>query len=81
MKIEKILVLAFTFLGLFTGIVSNYISEASISILVALAIYCLSVFSMTKFVKEKKKKKLILNSFVTFILVWLVVWIFLFNLG
>lgn len=75
------IIIAFSSLGIFAGIVSNYLSDLTLSLLVPSIVYFLSVIAMIKFVKGKRKRWMIYNSFVTFILVWIVVWIFLFNLG
>jgi len=78
MKIEQIVVLAFLFLGVLSGFISNYFIKNQESLMLALIlpviIYLIFLFPFKKLVKTKKFQWLIYNSLVTFILIWLVVW-------
>jgi uncharacterized membrane protein required for colicin V production len=84
MKVEQKIILAYTILGLFSGFLTNYLSMAGLGLIVAVAtsfaIYFISLPFLTAFVKTKKTL-LFYNSFVTFLLVWLTIWILLYNLG
>jgi hypothetical protein len=76
MKTDKIVVIAFSFLGIIAGIISNY-SGKFLSFVIPLIIYVASCSFMIKAIKSKVTD-LIVNSLVTFVLVWIVVWILLF---
>jgi FtsH-binding integral membrane protein len=82
MKVEQKIVFAYTILGLFSGFLTNYLFMAGLGLIVAtaapFAIYFISLSFLAVFTK---KKMLFYNSFVTFLLVWLTVWILLYNLG
>lgn len=80
MNLEQKLISIFSLLGIVSGFISNYFRIFSLSLILPLVIYCLVFLILTKFIKEKKIKWMITNSLITFILVWLVVWIFLFNI-
>jgi len=84
MKIDKIIVALYLFLGIFFGYISNYfnkiMSNLTLALLVPVLLYVVSQPILIKFVKEKKRTWLISNSFITFVLVWLIVWILLHNL-
>ena len=79
MKIVQAITLAFTGMGIIAGFVSNYIQGILLAALSALLIYTVSYLILVKIVGYKKRSWLLYNSLITFVLVWLVVWIFLFN--
>jgi Mn2+/Fe2+ NRAMP family transporter len=84
MRIEQFIVLGYLFLGVSIGFVSNYFTKNNSALTFALTfplfLYFVSLFPLLKFVRQKKKTWLFYNTFITFILVWLVVWILLYNL-
>jgi hypothetical protein len=84
MKIEQLIALGYLILGIFFGVVSNYFtkngSDLSFALSFPLFAYFISLFPLLKFIKQKKKTQLFYSSFITFILIWLVVWILLYNL-
>ncbi len=82
MKIEKIVILVFFGLGIVSGIISNFFVNSQnffLSIIVPIVIYfgCLIPF---KNLIKKKKFKIILDTLITFILFWLLVWFTLYGL-
>ena len=81
MNAERKITLIYFVLGLGTGILSKYISVI-LSIGVGVALYLISFLIVKNLVKDDKKKFswYIMNTLVTFVLVWLITWIFLFNL-
>lgn len=79
MKLLRVLTLIYIGLGIAAGYVSNLIQNRTIAILSAFLIYMVSYIVLVILVRHKKKHWLVSNSLITFILVWLVVWIFLFN--
>jgi len=83
MKLEQKIVLIYLVIGMVMGVLSNYLF-ASMGLLVAIitpfVVYAVTIAALLNIVKERKVKTVVLNSFVTFILFWLVVWIFLFNI-
>ena len=84
MKTEKLLAFFYTVLGICAGIVSNFFTKIGygleINFIFPLIVYLISLFFLKRFVKQKKKGWLFSNTFITFILVWLVIWILLYNL-
>jgi hypothetical protein len=84
MKIDQIIISFYSFLGIFFGYISNYLSKTLLNLTLALFIpimlYIASQPALLTLVKQKKRTWLISNSFITFILVWLMVWIMLNNL-
>jgi len=82
MKVEKIIAFCYLVLGIAMGMVSNYFTKSSsiIAFLIPFGIYVVSLFFLFRFVKNKKKTWIFYNSFITFALIWLVVWILVFNL-
>lgn len=79
MKLEQILALAYLVLGVASGFISNFLGNITLGLAVPLVIYAISFGILVKLISYKKKNWLVVNSLITFILVWLVVWIFLFN--
>ncbi len=80
MKTDQIVVLVFLILGAVSGVISAYIKNTALAGLVPLVLYAAANVLFTKFIKSKRLKLIFLNSFATFFPVWLIVWIFLFNL-
>lgn len=83
MKIDQKIVLIYLILGIILGYFSYYFSINSnllIALIFPFVIFCIALFPLFKLVREKKKKWLIWNSFITFVLVWILVWLTLFNM-
>jgi|YelNatPaOPRAMG01_1025707.scaffolds.fasta_scaffold08474_6 hypothetical protein len=84
MKIEQKIIIAYTILGFCSGFLTNYLFISGLGLIFAIVapfvIYFVSLLFLVVFVK-KKKILLFYNSFVTFLLVWLTIWILLYNLG
>lgn len=80
MNAERMLTVIYFVLGITMGILSNYLSTM-LSVGIGVVLYIISFFAVKQFVAEKKKFSwYVLNTLLTFVLVWLVTWIFLFNL-
>lgn len=81
MDLDQRVTIVFTVMGIFAGVISYYLSSPTILAIVSpLPLYVVTVSIITKLVKDKKIKQMVYNSAVTFVLVWLLVWIFLYNL-
>jgi hypothetical protein len=82
MKVEQKIVMIYTILGLISGFLTNHIIGFGLLVatLIPFVFYFISFLLLTIFVKGKKTY-LFYNSFVTFLLVWLTIWILLYNLG
>lgn len=83
MRIEQKIVFVYMILGIFLGLVTNYLLKTGIDLIIAMSlpflVYLSSLFPLISLVKQKKSL-LLLNSFITFILVWPTVWILLYSL-
>lgn len=80
MKTDQTVTLVFSFLGLLLGFFSNLISHLMLAILIPLIVYIAVLYYFIKRSKVKKKRPIITNSIISYFLLWLIVWIFLFNL-
>jgi len=86
MKEQRIIVLLFTVLGLICGYLSDYLFSSfenaglPLAVITPLLICVVSISLTSKYIRGKKKSWMISNTFITFILVWLVIWIFLYNI-
>jgi len=78
MKTERIVILSFSVLGVMAGILSSYL-EVLLAMPLAIFIYIMSILPSLKFFVGKKRKWLIQNSLITFILMWILVWVLLFT--
>lgn len=80
MSAERMLTMIYFVLGIAMGILSNRL-DVMLSVVIGVILYVGSFFAVKFFVSEKKKFSwYVLNTLLTFILVWLVTWIFIFNL-
>ena len=81
MKVEQKIAMIYTLLGFVSGFLTNYTTGLSLTIALSIPfiIYFISLPFLTHSVK-KKKTILFYHSFMTFILVWLTIWILLYNL-
>lgn len=82
MKIEQMLSIIFSGMGLVAAFVSNFILNFSfiISMAIPLIIYVISFNFVLKHPHDKKKRILFINSFFSFFLVWIIALIILYNL-
>ena len=78
MKIERVVILIFTVLGTLAGTVSSYL-DLIFAVLISLAIWFVPSAFMLRFFPGKKRKWFIQNSIITFVLIWLMVWILLYT--
>jgi len=78
MKAEKTVVLVYTLAGIALGVVSNYVGNIYLALIIPFAVYAVTLPALMKLVQ--KKKKLATTSFVSFILWWIVAWILLINI-
>ncbi|MFH1622977.1 MAG: hypothetical protein ABIA12_00440 [Candidatus Aenigmatarchaeota archaeon] len=81
-KLEQKVVAAYSALGVASGVLSNYFEAGPLvyAVLLPLAAYAASAAVMFRLGRGQKRSQLLSNSLVTFLLVWAVVWIFLYNL-
>jgi len=83
LKVEQKIILVYTILGISLGFATNYLLKINIDLTIALAlpfvVYFLSFLPLTILVKQKKSL-LFYNSFISFVLIWLTVWVLLYNL-
>lgn len=80
MNVERKLTLIYFILGIGMGILSNFL-DVMLSLTIGVALYVISFFVVKRFENSGKKFSwYVLNTLLTFALVWLVTWIFLFNL-
>lgn len=80
MNLEQKLIGVYTLLGVALGIVSNYFSGLVYQLSIPLIVYMISFLILVRYEKSKKPKWLFYNSFLTFLLIWMTVWILLLNL-
>jgi len=83
LKVEQKIILAYTVLGILLGFATNYLLKANVDLIIALAlpfaVYFISFFPLNILAKQKKLL-LFYNSFISFVLVWLTVWVLIYNL-
>lgn len=80
MNPERKLTLIYFVLGIAMGVLSTYLN-VMLSVGIGVVLYLISFFIAKKFTGENKKFSwYVLNTLLTFVLVWMVTWIFLFNL-
>jgi len=83
-RIERTILFVFLTLGILIGFTSNYFNKAldnlAFALITPLVVYLAAQVPFMKFVKDKKKKWIFYNSFLTFFLIWIVVWILLHNM-
>lgn len=82
MKIEQKLSIIFSGMGLVTALISNFITNFSVivALVIPLIVYVATFNFVLRHPHDKKKRVLFVNSFFSFFLVWLIVWIILYNL-
>ncbi len=83
MKIDQKVVAVYTVIGLLGGLISNYLMGTNVILasVVPFAMCLSTLFPLVKLTKnESKKSRILFNGFFTFFLVWMTVWILLYNL-
>ena len=78
-RIDKLVTLIYVVLGAAAGYLSNLVNNIYIAALISLAIFISSQYYFLKKLNPQKKNRFVVENFVTFALIWLVVWIFFFN--
>lgn len=83
MKAEQVITSVYVALGIVFGLVSNYVlktfSSVILAVLIPIIFYAVTVGPLFKLGKLHKRKMLVSNSIITFFIVWIVIWIILFN--
>jgi uncharacterized membrane protein YfcA len=79
MKAEKTVAVLYTFLGIVLGVVSSYLPDIYLALIIPFVLYAATLPALLKLVWYKKKK-LIPNSLVSFLLWWFLVWILIINI-
>jgi hypothetical protein len=79
MKMQRIVIIVFTVLGILAGFISSRL-DVIFAVAASLVLGLVPILPMMKFFPGKKERTwLMQNSIITFVLVWLVVWILLFS--
>lgn len=82
-KLDQKLTAVYMALGAAAGVLANWLAEGGMlpyAFLAPLAIYAATVAVLARLAKGQKASKLVSGSLMTFVLVWAVVWVFLFNI-
>jgi len=80
MKKEQTAAILYTILGCVVGFISYYLKSTSMIFLLVFGLYFCTIIPVSKKVTVKKLWKWIIsNTFLTYILVWLIVYILLNN--
>jgi len=82
MRIEQKIVAVYSVVGLVCGVLSNYLTALNLTfaLLVPVAGYFATLLPLVRIVKERKFRMLLSNSLITFFLLWIMIWVFLYNL-
>jgi predicted PurR-regulated permease PerM len=73
-------IIFYTLLGAIMGFLSN-LFDVSLSILLAAIIFSTTAFPLIRRVKERRRaREITYSALITFVLLWLMVWIFIYNL-
>lgn len=72
MKAEQIIAVTFLISGIIAGIISNHLNFF-LAIAISVVIYI--AFATLVFKKIEKNKKLVNESYIIFVLIWILVWI------
>ena len=81
MKYDKISTLLYVGLGILSGFGSNLLNNLIVSVSISAIIFAASIYFLLKKYNPPKRNKFIGENLVTFLLIWLVVWILLANLS
>lgn len=80
MKKEQTVAILYTLLGCVIGYISTFLNSFALIFILVFGIYFCTIIPITKKVTTKKLGRWILsNTFMTYILVWLIVYILLSN--
>ena len=81
-KFDQKLVGIYSIMGTVCGFISNYLTATNLSysLMIPLGVYALSAVPLLRMTKEHKTQKVVSNSILTFLLVWIMVWVFLYNI-
>ncbi len=81
-KLDQKIVGVYSILGIICGFVSNYFTATSLSysLMIPLGIYAISTVPLLRLTKEQKTQTVVSGSILTFLLVWVMVWVFLYNI-
>jgi hypothetical protein len=85
-KIDQKIVLIFFALGAVIALVSDFFSSLYpegglfVAVLFPFAVYAVALSALLKTVRQKKIKSLVYNSFMSYFLIWAVIWILFYNL-
>jgi len=82
MKAEQIITASYVGVGIIFAYLSNYLLQTTnifLAVLIPFVFYAITVGPLFKIGKLHKRKMLISNSLVTFLCVWIVVWIIFYN--
>jgi len=80
--IEQKIVFIYMIIGIVCGLVSSYFTATNLSyaLMLPVAIYAVATVPLLRMAREHKTSMVISNSLVTFLLVWILVWVFLYNI-
>ncbi len=81
MKPEQKSGIIFSVFGVAMGAFSSFVGILVLAFVIPIVGYVAMLFVMSKIESTKKMKWVVMNSIVSFLLVWLVSWIFIFNIG
>ena len=83
MKAEQIIASAYAGLGIIFGFLSNFVTgsigNVYLAFILPIVFYIVTSPLLFKMAKGKKRNVMISNSLITFLCVWIVVWIILYN--
>jgi len=81
-KTDQKLASAYLALGAACGLLSNSLTNIMLpyALILPLVIYAATTFALLRFARGQKRMPMITTSFLTFVLVWAVVWVVLFNI-
>jgi hypothetical protein len=80
MNQEQISTLVFLAGGLLAGTLSSFIKIVFLTALAGFGLFAIIFYFYAKFFPPKKYVRFLFECFLTYSLVWLTVWVFLFNL-
>jgi len=82
LTIEQKIVFVYMMIGIVCGLISSYYTATNLpyALMFPVAIYAIVTVPLLRMAKEHKTSMIISNSLVTFLLVWILVWVFLYNI-